>query len=80
MILNGAIAGLDPETRRRIEAVFARDLNDIGVLNIGRDPNVSGFFTRTLRLAHDPKGPSFKPFAEDAAEEQAADPAPVAAQ
>ena len=79
VILNGAIAGLDPETRRRIEAVFERDLGDIGVLNIGRDPNVSGFFTRTLRLVHDPKGPSFKPFAEDASEARTADPAPVAA-
>jgi len=80
VILNGAIAGLDPETRRRVETVFERDLGDIGVLNIGRDPNVSGFFTRTLHLVHDPGGPSFKPFAESAAGDQAADAAPIAAQ
>ena len=37
VVLNGAIAGLDLETRQRIEAVFDRDLADVGVLNIGRD-------------------------------------------
>jgi putative ATP-binding cassette transporter len=80
VVLNGAVAGLDLATRQRIETVFERDLADVGVLNIGRDPNVSGFFTRTLRLAVDPNGPSFRPLAGDAAEGRAADPAPVAAQ
>ena len=68
VVLNGAIAGLGSETRRRIEAVFDRDLADVGVLNIGRDPNDSGFFTRSLRLANDPNGPCFKPFGEATAE------------
>ena len=68
VVLNGAMVGLDPETRRRIEAVFGRDLADVGVLNIGRYPNESGFFTRSLRLAHDPNGPCFKPF--DAAQDR----------
>ena len=39
VVLNGAIAGLDLETRQRIEAVFDRDLADVGVLNVGRDSN-----------------------------------------
>jgi putative ATP-binding cassette transporter len=75
VVLNGAVTGLDLETRRRIEAVFERDLADVGVLNIGRDSNESGFFTRTLRLALDPNGPSFKPYGEDTVEEAAPIPA-----
>ena len=80
VVLNGAIASLDLETRRRIEAVFDRDLADVGVLNIGRDPNESGFFTRTLRLTLDPNGPSFKPYGEDAVEDQGVEAAPIVAQ
>ncbi|HME83004.1 MAG TPA: ABC transporter ATP-binding protein/permease [Roseiarcus sp.] len=67
VVLNQAMAGLDPETRRRIEAVFDRDLANVGVLNIGRYPNESGF-TRSLRLAYDPNHPCSRPF--DAAEDQ----------
>src|SRR5208337_391324 len=70
VVLNGAIAGLGSETRRRIEAVFDGDLADVGVLNIGRDPSDSGFFTRSLRLANDPNGPCFKPFGDAAAVER----------
>jgi len=80
VVLNGAVAGLDLETRRRIEAVFDRDLADVGVLNIGRDSNESGFFTRTLRLALDPNGPSFKPYGEDTVEDQGVEAAPIPAQ
>ncbi|MFZ0208753.1 MAG: ABC transporter ATP-binding protein/permease [Roseiarcus sp.] len=80
VVLNGAVAGLDLETRQRIESVFDRDLADVGVLNIGRDSNESGFFTRTLRLALDPNGPSFKPYGEDTVEDQGVEAAPMAAQ
>ena len=80
VVLNGAIAGLDLETRQRIEAVFDRDLADVGVLNIGRDSNESGFFTRTLRLVLDPNGPSFKPYGEDTVEDQGVEAAPIPAQ
>ena len=80
VVLNGAVAGLDLETRQRIEAVFDRDLADVGVLNIGRDSNESGFFTRTLRLALDPNGPSFKPYGEDTVEDQGVEAAPMPAQ
>ncbi len=79
VILNGAIAGFDRETRQRIETIFTRDLADIGVLNIGRDMNVSGFFTRTLHLALDPKGPSFTPVIGAAEQDREARPAPIAA-
>src|SRR5271166_944337 len=68
VVLNQAMAGLDPETRRRIEAVFDRDLANVGVLNIRRYPNESGFCTRSLRLAYDPNRPCSRPF--DAAEDQ----------
>jgi len=35
VVLNRSMANLDPETRRRIETVFGRDLANVGVLNIG---------------------------------------------
>ena len=69
------MANLDPETRRRIECVFGRDLANVGVLNIGRCPNESGFFTRSPRLARNPDGPCSLPF--DAAEDQNVEVAPV---
>jgi ABC-type uncharacterized transport system fused permease/ATPase subunit len=77
VVFNGAMVGLDRETRRRIEVVFGRDLADVGVLNIGQYPNESGFFTCSLRLAHEPSGRCFKPFdaAEDGNVETAALPA-----
>jgi putative ATP-binding cassette transporter len=79
VILNGAIAGFDRETRQRIEKIFTRDLADIGVVNIGRDMNISGFFTRTLHLSLNPEGPSFTPAIGGAAEDREGRPAPIAA-
>ncbi len=64
VVMNGALVGLELETRRRIEAVFSQDLPQVGVLDIGRDPNESGFFNRTVNLAHDPDGPCFRPFGD----------------
>jgi vitamin B12/bleomycin/antimicrobial peptide transport system ATP-binding/permease protein len=66
-VLNGAIAGLDSEARQRVEAVFRGELAEVGVLNIGRDANGSGFFTRSLHLALDPTVPGFESYVEAAA-------------
>ncbi len=61
LVLDAVFDVLDPVSRRRIEAIFAGELADVGVINIGRDGSRSGFFTRTLRLVLDPNGPIFKP-------------------
>ena len=70
VVSNGGMTSLDPETRRRIEAVFDQDLAAVGVLNIGPDPNETGFFTRSLHLAHDPNGPLFRPLGDAALEDR----------
>jgi vitamin B12/bleomycin/antimicrobial peptide transport system ATP-binding/permease protein len=67
VVFNGALDSLEPAYRRRLQAVFARDLADVGVLYIGRAPNDGGFYSRTLELALDPHGPTFKPVVEASA-------------
>jgi putative ATP-binding cassette transporter len=64
VVFNGALDALDAALRRRLQAVFARDLADVGVLYIGRTPSDDGFYGRTLNLAIDPHGPTFKPAVE----------------
>ena len=64
VVLDDVLDVLDPVSRGRIEALFATELADVGVINIGRDGTRSGFFTRTLHLVTDPHGPTFKPAAE----------------
>jgi putative ATP-binding cassette transporter len=60
-ILNGAFDSIDPELRRRLAAVFTRDLADVGVLYIGRLEDERALFNRALNLVEDPQGPCFKP-------------------
>jgi putative ATP-binding cassette transporter len=67
VVVMDALAGLDPALHQRLQAVFARDLADVGVLYIGRAPYDSGFYGRTLNLALDPHGPTFKPAVEASA-------------
>jgi putative ATP-binding cassette transporter len=61
VVIDNALDLVDPVSRRRIEAVFTGTLVDVGVINIGKAQNDSGFFTRTLHLVRDPNGPTFKP-------------------
>ena len=61
VVIDNALDLVDPGSRRRIEAVFTGTLVDVGVINIGKAQNDSGFFTRTLHLVRDPNGPTFKP-------------------
>src|SRR5277367_4609101 len=61
VVIDNALDRVDPVSRRRIEAIFTGPLVDVGVINIGNAENDSGCFTRTLRLATDPKGLTFRP-------------------
>ena len=61
VVIDNALDLVDPVSRRRIEAIFTSTLVDVGVINIGKGQNDSGFFTRTLNLVRDPNGPTFRP-------------------
>jgi putative ATP-binding cassette transporter len=61
VVIDNALDLVDPVSRRRIEAIFTGPLVNVGVINIGKAQNDSGFFTRTLHLVRDPNGPTFKP-------------------
>ena len=61
VVLNRALAALDPEVARRVAAAFAQDLADVGVIYIGPLPNGHGHFPRVVNLVLDPQGPRFKP-------------------
>ena len=61
VVIDNALDLVDPVSRRRIEAIFTGPLVDVGVINIGKAENDSGFFTRTLHLVRDPNGPTFRP-------------------
>jgi putative ATP-binding cassette transporter len=60
VVINGALAALDPEWRRRLGTVVLRELTDVGVLLIGGVETDDTLFARTLQLAADPHGPRFK--------------------
>jgi vitamin B12/bleomycin/antimicrobial peptide transport system ATP-binding/permease protein len=59
VVLDGAFDVLDPASRGRIEATFTGELADVGIINVGHDEIQNTFFTRTLHLMIDPRGPTF---------------------
>jgi putative ATP-binding cassette transporter len=59
LVLNDALDVLDPASRRRIEAVLADELVNVGIVNIGYAEGEKAYFPRTVRLVMDPQGPSF---------------------
>ena len=59
VVVNDALDVLDPASRRRIVAIFAEELVDVGIINIGHDAIGNGFFSRTLHLVTDPSGSTF---------------------
>jgi ABC-type uncharacterized transport system fused permease/ATPase subunit len=61
VVLNAAFEVFDPVSRRRIEALFAGELAQVGFINIAREPRDAGFFGRRLRLMTDPQGLTFSP-------------------
>jgi len=61
VVLNRALAALEPEVARRLAQAFAQDLVDVGVVYIGPLPDGHGYFPRVVNLVVDPQGPRFKP-------------------
>ncbi len=61
VVLNRAIAAMEPEAARRLADAFARDLADVGVIYIGPLPAGHGHFPRVVNLVVDPQGPRFRP-------------------
>ena len=61
VVLNRALAALDPEVARRVAAAFEQHMADVGVIYIGPLPNGHGRFPRVVNLMLDPQGPRFKP-------------------
>ena len=61
VVLYGALEALDPASRQRIEEIFSGKLASVGMIGIGRDESQSALFARTLRLARDRAGLTFKP-------------------
>jgi putative ATP-binding cassette transporter len=60
VVLNDALDVLDPESRRRIEAIFSGDLANVGIINIGHAAREQGLYARTLHIAPDPYKPTIK--------------------
>lgn len=61
VVLNRALAALDPDVARRVATAFERDMAEVGVIYIGPLPNGHGRFPRIVDLVLDPQGPCFKP-------------------
>jgi vitamin B12/bleomycin/antimicrobial peptide transport system ATP-binding/permease protein len=61
VVINHALAAIDPVLSHRLAEVFAKDLPDVGIVYIGQLPRESGFSNRILKLVADPSGPCFKP-------------------
>jgi putative ATP-binding cassette transporter len=61
LVSNGAFDILDPESRQRIEALFAGELAGIGIIDIARNRELEAFLTRRVQLVTDPQGPTFSP-------------------
>ncbi len=56
IVINEALDALDEETRALVLDVFALELCDAAILNIGRPDTQNGFFFRVLHLIDDPGG------------------------
>lgn len=61
LVVNSALDELDPASRQRIVALFAGELADVGLVDIGQGSFHDGLFTRRLRLVADPHGATFRP-------------------
>jgi putative ATP-binding cassette transporter len=61
VVVNGAFEELDPDSRQRVEALFAGELAGIGMIDIARNRELETFLTRRVQLVTDPQGPTFSP-------------------
>jgi putative ATP-binding cassette transporter len=61
VVVNDALDVLDPTSRERIRMLFANELAEVGLINIGHDQPETGFYLRKLRLVMDSSGQKFEP-------------------
>ena len=61
LVLDEALELVDPASRLRIEALFATEFRNIGVIAIGNVMPTGNFYHRTFQLVTDPGGASFRP-------------------
>ncbi|MBV8416731.1 MAG: ABC transporter ATP-binding protein/permease [Verrucomicrobia bacterium] len=61
VVIDEALDPLDDDTRNRVLRLLNDELNDAGIINIGRPETESHFFTRVLHLVKDPQGRCFLP-------------------
>jgi len=61
IVMNRALAALDPDVARRVAEAFEQHMADVGVIYIGPLPDGHGHFPRIVNLVLDPQGPRFKP-------------------
>jgi len=63
VILNEVFEEMDPVSRKRIQALFIRDLPEVGLISISSSRTQNGFFSRGLRIVTGSNGPVIKPIA-----------------
>jgi putative ATP-binding cassette transporter len=61
IVMNRALAALDPDVARRVAEAFEQHMADVGVIYIGPLPDGHGHFPQIVNLLLDPQGPRFKP-------------------
>ena len=61
VVVNDALDVLDPTSRKRIRTLFANELAEVGLINIGHDQPETGFYLRKLHLVMDSGGQKFEP-------------------
>jgi vitamin B12/bleomycin/antimicrobial peptide transport system ATP-binding/permease protein len=61
VVVNDALDVLDPTSRKRIRTLFANELAEVGLINIGHDQPETGFYLRKLHLVMDSSGQKFEP-------------------
>ena len=57
---NDALDVLDPESRRKMKAIFSGDLVNVGIINIGHAAREQSLYARTLYIGFDPHGPTIE--------------------
>ena len=62
VVLNRAIAAMEPEAARRLADAFAHNMADVGIIYIGPLPDGHGRFPRVVNLVVDAHGPRFRPW------------------
>jgi vitamin B12/bleomycin/antimicrobial peptide transport system ATP-binding/permease protein len=60
-VIDEALDALDDDARTRVLTLFNEELNNPGIISIGRQDKSGRFFTRVLHLVKDPQGRCFLP-------------------